>query len=158
MNRNLLLIAIAAIVVVGVGAGVLLLGDGQSPGSLSGALAPTNLTLNITTCAAPELPPRSGGGINFTLSGYLRDANGGPVPGRTILFAKSGVTVEHAAFMEGPGQSGSAVTAADGSFSLQKQESPTTDYSAGAYQDFHASFAGDAQYAGSYSNAARKLC
>lgn len=159
MNRNLLLIAVAAIAVVGVAVGILLLGSGPSQGSLSGAIGPipTTLTLNISACTEPDGRSEPGA-LNFTLSGSLLDDNGGPVPGRTILFARSGATTGQASFMEGPGQSGSAVTAADGSFRLDKQELPTRDYSAGAYQEFHASFAGDAEYLSSSSNTVRKLC
>lgn len=157
MNRNTLLIVIAAVAVVVVVAGILLLGNEQPRGSLSGALGTTTLTLNITACTEPDGPPSTGGALNFTLSGYLRDANGGPVPGRTVLFARIR-TAEGSNIAEPAGESGSAVTAADGSFSLLKQEPPTVGYGASAHDEFRAAFAGDAQYTGSDSNVVSKLC
>ena len=69
MNRNLLLIAIAAVAAVGITAGVLFVGNGPLPGPLSGALGPaaTTLTLTASTCSAPD----GAGNVSFTLSGQL---------------------------------------------------------------------------------------
>ena len=55
MKRNTLLFAIAAVAVVGIAAGILLAGNGQS-GPLSGAIGPTatTLTLNVSTCSVPD--------------------------------------------------------------------------------------------------------
>ena len=81
MNRNLLLIAIAAVAVVGIAAGILLVGNGQS-GPLSGALGPTptTLTLTVSTCSVPD----PSGNVGFALFGELRDTAGNALADRTV--------------------------------------------------------------------------
>jgi hypothetical protein len=157
---------VTTLVAIAVVAGIFVLGgfaflDGMQPqGPLQGSLGPTptNLTLNISPCTEPEGWLFTPGALNFTLSGYLRDANGNPVPGRTVTFTARGVLAGGMHYVGEPGVEGSAVTAADGSFSLQKQELPTAGYGTGAYEEFVASFAGDTQYVSSSSNYVKKLC
>lgn len=152
MNRNLLLIAIAAVAVVGIAAGILLAGNGQS-GPLSGALGPTatTLTLNVSTCSVPD----ARGNVSFTLSGELRDAAGTPLAGRTVALRWAScdngpcATVPEMPF---------ATTNQNGGFSFARNEPATRNYDADTYVQYGAAFSGDAQYAGSSSAMVRKLC
>jgi len=153
MNRNTLIIAIAAIAVVGIAIGLGLAGSGQT-GSLAGSIGgtPTTLTLNVSTCSAPT-PERD---VAFTLSGELRDSGGNPVVGRTIWL--SWASCANGACAATPSTE-SAVTGEDGGFSFAKSEPPTRDYDANTtFVQYQTSFRGDAQYAASVSNAVKKLC
>lgn len=151
MNRNLLLIAIAAVAAVGIAAGVLLLGNGPT-GPLAGALspAPTTLTLTASTCSAPD----GAGNVSFTLSGQLTAA-GAPVAGRTIALRTA--SYDNGAYAVAPVMD-FATTRPDGGFSFAKLEPATAGYDADTYFYYGAAFAGDTQYAGSSSPTVQKLC
>ncbi|MEN6517929.1 MAG: hypothetical protein ABFC38_07015 [Methanospirillum sp.] len=153
MNRNTLLIAIAAIVMVGIAIGVMLSGAGQT-GSLSGSIGatPTTFTLNVSTCSVPT----PAGNVNFTLSGELRDSGGNPVAGQAIWLSLS--SCSNGACAATPSTE-SAVTGQDGGFSFVKSEPPTRNYNAETtFVQYSASFRGDEQYAASFSNSVKKLC
>ncbi len=151
MNRNLLLIAIAAVAVVGIAAGVLLAGNGsQSP--LSGAIGPTptTLTLNVSTCSVPV----PSGDVSFTLAGELRDSGGNPVAGRTV--ALRWASCDNGACAS-PAPMQFATTDQNGGFSFARHEPATPNYDADTYVQYGAAFSGDETYAGS-SSIVRKLC
>ena len=153
MNRNLLLIAIAAVAAVGITAGVLFVGNGPLPGPLSGALGPaaTTLTLTASTCSAPD----GAGNVSFTLSGQLT-AGGAPVADRTIALRTA--HCDAGACSIAPVMD-FATTGADGGFSFVKTEPPTPEYDrVNHYYYYRAAFAGDAEYAGCASGEARKPC
>jgi len=151
MNRNLLLIAIAAVAVAGIVAGVLLAGNAQ--GSLSGAIGTTatTITLNITTCSVAD----PAGNVSFTLAGALRDTSGKPLAGQTVGLrtakADNG-TVAVAPVTE------FATTNQDGGFSFAKSEPATVNYDRDTYYYYGAAYAGNATYAGCSSETVRKLC
>ena len=149
MNRNLL-IAIAVVAVVGVVAGVLLLGNGPT-GPLAGALAPapTTLTLTASTCSVPD----GAGNVSFTLSGQLT-AGGAPVADRTVALRTA--RCDNGACSVAPVME-FATTGPDGGFSFAKLEPKTAGYDADTYY-YGAAFSGDTQYAGSSSGTVRKLC
>ena len=153
MNRNLLLIAIAAVAVVGIAAGILLVGNGQS-GLLSGAIGPTptTLTLNASTCSVPD--PTSGN-VDFTLSGELRDSAGNPLAGRTV--ALRWAVCDNGPCATGP-EMPFATTDQNGGFGFARNEPATLNYDKDTYVQYGAAFSGDAQYAGSSSGFVRKLC
>ncbi len=153
MNRNLLLIAIAAVAVVGIATGILLVGNGQSQGPLSGALGPmpTTLTLNASTCGVPD----PSGNVNFTLSGELRDSGGNPLAGRTV--ALRWASCDNGACAS-PAPMQFATTDQNGGFSFTRHEPATRNYDADTYVQYGAAFAGDGQYAGCSSGMVRKLC
>ncbi|MEN6343420.1 MAG: hypothetical protein ABFC89_12790 [Methanospirillum sp.] len=138
MNRNTLLIAIAAIAVVGIAVGLLLAGAGQN-GQLSGTLAPkpTTLTLGYT------VPMEDGsGGYLLDIRGKLADATGGPVANRSvkIRWKLPAETVFNDA--------GTATTGADGSYSVQFQQ---LYFYYGKHPVYHAEFAGDSLFLASRS-------
>ena len=151
MNRNLLLVPIAAVAVVGIAAGILL-GNGQV-GPLSGALGPTptTLTLNASTCSVPD----GSDNVSFTLSGELRDSGGNPLGGRTGA-------LRWASCDNGPCDTAPempfATTGPDGGFSFARHEPAAWDCDADTCVQFGAAFSGDAQYAGCSSPMVRKLC
>jgi hypothetical protein len=149
MNRNLL-IAIAAVAVVGIAAGILLAGQ---TGQLSGAIGPTptTLTLNASTCSVPS----PSGNVSFTLSGELRDSAGNPLAGRTV--ALRWAVCDNGPCATGP-QMPLATTDQNGGFSFARNEPPTRNYDADTYVQYGAAFSGDAQYAGCSSDLVRKLC
>ncbi len=152
MNRNLLLIAIAAVAAVGITAGVLFVGNGPLPGPLSGALGPTATTLTLTasTCSAPD----GAGNVSFTLSGQLT-AGGAPVADRTIALRTA--RCDNGACSVAPVME-FATTGPDGGFSFAKLEPATAGYDADTYYYYGAAFAGDTQYSGCSSPIVRKLC
>ncbi len=152
MNRNLLLIAIAAVAVVGIAAGILLAGNGQSHGPLSGALGPTptTLTLNVSTCGVPD----PSGNVDFTLSGELHDINGTPLAGRTVALRWASCD-NGACASSAPMQF--ATTDQNGGFSFARHEPATPNYDADTYVQYGVAFSGDEKYAGS-SSIVMKLC
>ena len=130
MNRNLLLIAIAAIAVVGIAVGLFLSGAGQT-GPLPGMIAPipTTLTLSYT------VPMEDGsGGYLLDVRGRLVDATGGPVANRSvkIRWKLPAETEVHDAR--------TATTGADGSYSVQFQQ---YYWYYGKHPIYWAEFAGD---------------
>jgi hypothetical protein len=138
MKRNNLLIAIAAIVVVGIAVGLLLAGAGQN-GQLSGTLAPRPTTLTL----AYTVPMEDGsGGYLLDCHGRLADSTGASIANRPvkIRWKLPAETVFNDA--------GTATTGADGSYSVQFQQ-----YSAyyGKHPVYHAEFAGDSAYLASRS-------
>jgi len=153
MNRNTLILAIAATAVVGIAIGLGLAGAGQT-GSLAGSIGgtPTTLTLNVSTCSSPT----PGGDVTFTLSGELRDSGDNPVVGRTIWL--SWASCSDGACAATPSTE-SAITGEDGGFSFVMSGPPTRNYDANTtFVQYQASFRGDAQYAESVSNPVKKLC
>jgi hypothetical protein len=108
MKRTTLLIAIAAIAVVGIAVGLLLSGAGQT-GSLQGRLEPlpTTLTLGYTI-----LMENGVGGYYLSLHGKLVDATGAPVASRAVQlkYTVPGEPIIHDA--------GTATTGADGSYDV----------------------------------------
>ena len=153
MNRNILLTAIAAVVVVGVAAGILFAGGGQPQGQLSGALGPASTTLTLT---ATDCSDADAGNITFTLSGALLNATGAGVPDRTIALRTA--HCDAGACSIAPVMD-FATTGADGGFSFVKTEPPTPEYDrVNHYYYYRAAFAGDAEYAGCASGEARKPC
>lgn len=153
MNRNLLLIAIAAVAVVVIVGGALFSGAGQT-GSLSGSigLKATTLTLNASTCSAPD----GTGNVSFTLSGELRDsASGTPLAGRTIAL-RTGRSVNGSPSV-GPVME-FATTDLNGGYTFAKNEPATPNYDADTYKYYGTAFSGDEQYAGCSSGTVRKLC
>jgi hypothetical protein len=154
MNRNLLL-AIAAVVAVGVAAGILFVGNGPSPGPLSGALVPTatSLTLHASNCSVAD----ENGNVSFTLSGELRNATGAGVPGRTVALRTA--RCDPGGCSVAPAPMDFATTGPDGGFSFVKTEPPTPGYDGKeTYYYYRAAFGGDSEYASSASDEARKLC
>ena len=153
MNRNLLLIAIAAVVLVGIAAGILLVGNGQSSGALSGAIGPTSttMTLNVSTCSVPD----PSGNVSFTLSGKLHASGGVPLAGRTVA-------LRMASCDNGPCATAPvmefATTDQNGGFSFARNEPATRNYDADTYVYYGAAFSGDLEYAGTSSGMVRKLC
>jgi hypothetical protein len=151
MNRNLLLIAIAAVAVVGIAAGVLLLGNGQT-GPLSGALGPitTNLTLTVSDCADAD----ASGNRGFAIFGVLRDSAGNGLADKTIALRTAkcdngtcGVLgVEF------------GTTDPMGGFSFVKSEPATPNLDADTYIYYGAAFSGDEKYAGCASGTVKKRC
>ncbi len=152
MNRNLLLIAIAAVAVVVVAAGVLFLGNGPQ-GSLSGSIGQksTTLTLNASTCSVPD----GRGNVSFTLSGELRDSDGAPVAGKTIALRTASVADGRSAV--GPTME-FATTDLNGGYTFAKNEPATPGYDADTYRYYGTAFSGDAEYASCSSATVRKLC
>jgi len=138
MNRNTLLIAIAAIAVVGIAVGLFIAGAGQN-GQLSGTLAPkpTTLTLGCTVGMEDGM-----GGYELFLNGRLTDSAGAPVANRpvSLRFTVPGQT--------GVNDAGTATTGADGSYSLRFQQ-----YSSyyGKHPVYTAGFGGDSLYLASNS-------
>lgn len=140
MNRHLL-IAIAAVVIVGVAAGVLLVVNGQSPGALPGAIGPTatTLTLTVSDCADAD----ASGNRGFAIYGVL-SAGGAGLADRTIALRTAkcdngtcGVLgVEF------------GTTDPMGGFSFVKNEPATPDHDADTYVYYGAAFSGDEVYAG----------
>jgi hypothetical protein len=155
MNRNHLLIAIAAVAVVGIAAGVLILGSQQPQAPLSGSMgsASTILTLDPTTCSVPD----SNGSVTITVSGELHTTFGNPVAGRTVEVhrLKCGST---GCNWTGPDGEGSVVTGPEGRFSLVKSEAPTLYNDGSSHIVDYATFAGDAMYAGSQSSFQTRFC
>ena len=154
MRRNTLLIAIAAVAVVGIAVGLFLSGAGQT-GPLTGRIAPipTTLTLSYT------VPMEDGsGGYLLDCHGRLADSTGAPVSNRAvnIKFTVPGQPPTPPLRTLGPGETptpyvgdaGTATTGADGSYSVQFQQ-----YSAyyGKHPVYHAEFAGDSAYLASRS-------
>jgi len=151
MSRNTLLIAIAAIVVVGIAVGVLISGVGQN-GKLSGSIGPTPTSINLSVSGCS--PPDYAGLVSFAVTGYLLDAGGGPVANRTVNLVSIGCTDGGACF------SGveSLVTRSDGSFSVKKRGAPSVNATPGTGDHYRASFAGDAQYGASSSGDVYRTC
>ncbi|HOT94533.1 MAG TPA: hypothetical protein PK089_05025 [Methanoregulaceae archaeon] len=138
MKRNTLLIAIAAITVVGIAAGLLLSGAGPS-GALQGMIAPipTTLTLGYTV-----LMENGVGGYMLDLHGRLVDSTGGPVANRPVKlrWRLPDETTLH--------DCGTATTGADGSYSLQFEQ---YSWYYGRHPIYHAEFAGDSLFLASRS-------
>ncbi len=130
MKRTTLLIAIAAIAVVGIAVGLLLSGAGPT-GSLQGRIAPIPSTLTL----AYTVPMENGaGGYLLDLHGRLVDATGGPVANRpvTLRWRLPTETIIH--------DCGTATTAADGSYSLQFEQ---YSWYYSKHPVYYAEFAGD---------------
>jgi hypothetical protein len=156
MNRNTLLIAIAAIAVVGIAVGLFLSGA-LTAGPLSGTIGaiPTTLTLGWT-----DLGEQGLGGYEFRLYGRLADSTGAPVAGRTVrlTFTVPGETPAPTTgwWTVSPSPTvtpivhdvGTATTGADGSYSVYH-----TQYASyyGKHPVYSASFAGDGTYLASRS-------
>jgi len=143
MNRNTLLIAIAAVVVVGIAVGLLLVGAGQT-GSLQGASVPipTSLDLIVSNCS----PPDARGYSSFTITGHLM-VSGGVVANRTVnlvgVFPERGISAVE-----------QFVTGRDGSFRVTRDVLP----SANATDNYQAFFYGDAEYGPSTSEKVYRPC
>jgi hypothetical protein len=150
MNRNLI-IAIAAVVIVGVAAGVLLLGNGQAP-PLPGAIGPisTNLTLTVSGCADAD----ASGNRGFAIFGVLRDSAGNGLADRTIALRTAKCDNGTCGVL------GVEFGATDplGGFSFVKNEPATPDYDADTYVYYGAAFSGDEKYAGCASALVNKTC
>lgn len=146
MNRTTLLVAIAAIAVVGIALGLFLAGQN---GQLTGALGsiPTSINLSVSGCS----PPDSRGYVSYTIAGYLVDSSGRPVADRTISLI--GVFYPET----GPGLSAveQFVTGADGSFRVRRDVRPSVNSTGDNYQ---ASFGGDTQYGASTSEKVYTPC
>ena len=148
MKRTTLLIAIAAIAVVGIALGLLLSGAGQT-GSLQGRLepVPTTLTLGYTVGREDGV-----GGYELFLYGKLADSTGAPVANRlvSLRYTVPGETVTQVGGMSAIPihDAGTATTGADGSSSLQ-----FIQYSAyfGKHPVYTAGFAGDSLYLASHA-------
>jgi hypothetical protein len=153
MDRNLLLIAIAAVVLIGIAAGILLVGNGQSPGGLAGALGPTatTLTLNVSTCAVSDIF----GNVGFTLAGELRDSAGNGLANKTIGLRWASYDNGH---LSETGPTEFTTTDQNGGFRFTRNEPPTPNYGADTYVQYGAAFAGDQTYATSSSPIVRRLC
>jgi hypothetical protein len=138
MKRNTLLIAIAAIAVVGIAVGLFLSGAGQN-GQLSGTLAPKPTTLTLTYTVPME---DGSGGYMLDVRGRLADSTGASVANRPvrIRWKLPSETVIH--------DVGTATTGADGSYNVQFEQ-----YSAyyGLHPVYYAEFAGDSQFRASRS-------
>ncbi|HIH03053.1 MAG TPA: hypothetical protein HA263_04090 [Methanoregulaceae archaeon] len=137
MNRNTLLIAIAAIVVVGIAGGLVLAGAGQN-GQLSGTLVRQNTQV---TCGATIVEEAGIGGFLLNLHGKLSTAAGAGLAGKpvTISYKYPGMS----AFEPLP----VVTTAADGTYNYQYEELPYW----GTPVLYCARFAGDDLYSGSQS-------
>ena len=144
MNRNTLLIAIAAVVVVGIAVGLLLTGAGQT-GSLQGASGPvpTSLDLIVSNCS----PPDARGYSSFTITGHLM-VSGGVVANRTVNLY--GVFPERGTSAAEP-----LVTGRDGSFRVTRNVLPSANSTGDNYQ---AVFGGDAEYGPSTSEKVYSPC
>ncbi len=149
MNRTVLLVAIAAIAVVGIAVGLLLAGP---TGPLAGALGPvpTSIDLAVSNCTGPDYQ----GFVSFIVSGHLRDSGGNPVGGRTVTLASMGCTDEGACYSDVE----SLVTQSDGSFAVKKRGLPQENPTPGTGDRYRASFAGDAQYGASTSGDVYRPC
>jgi hypothetical protein len=138
MNRNTLLIAIAAIAVVGIAVGLLVSGAGQN-GQLSGTLAPkpTTLTLGVTVGMEDGM-----GGYGLSLHGRLADGTGAPVANRmvSVKYRVPGETVVNDA--------GTATTGADGSYNVEHQQ---LYFYYGKHPVYYTVFAGDSLFLASRS-------
>lgn len=148
MNRNQLLIAIAAVVVVGIAVGLLLSGAGQ-PGPLSGALgqAPTSINLSVTDCWTPN----GDGEFGWVVRGCLVTSSGEPVPNRAVTLytevcRNGGCTL---------GPSETVLTNAAGWFYVWKPQTPDMYEKTEEYQAW---FGGDYQYGPSESNYEKRPC
>ncbi len=130
MQRKTLLIAIAAIAVVGIAVGLLASGAGQSS-SLSGRIAPipTSLTLGYTV-----LGEGGTGSYLLSLHGRLVDATNGPVANRAVKIRYK-VPAETVFY-----DLRTVTTGADGSYAAQYEQ--WADYSGRPFV-YYAEFAGD---------------
>lgn len=136
MKRNTLLIAIAAIAVIGI-AGGLLLAAGLQNGPLSGTLGPTTtkLTLWVTT-----IEERGTGSHLLRLDGRLSTLEGAGVAGRSVDLKQQISTTTLAI--------GTATTGADGTFTMTCEEPAN---SSGTPFVYFAQFWGDSLYRSSQS-------
>lgn len=136
MNRNTLLIAIAAIAAVGIVAGLFLAGAGQNP--LSGTLVKQNTQI---TCGASIVEEAGIGGYLLNLHGKLGTAAGTGLAGKTVTLYYKYPTMS--AYEPLP----TVTTGADGTYSYLYEELPYY----GNPVLYYARFAGDDLYNGSQS-------
>lgn len=138
MNRNTLLIAIAAIAAVGIVVGLFLTGAGQNP--LTGTLVTQNTQL---TYGATIVEEAGIGGYLLNLHGKLSTAAGAGLGGKTVTLYYKYPTMS--AYQSLP----AVTTGADGTYSYMYEELPYY----GTPVLYYARFAGDDLYIGSQSPA-----
>ena len=137
MNRNTLLIAIAAIAAVGIVVGLFLAGGGQN-GQLSGTLLKQNTQI---TCGATIVDETGLGGYLLNLHGKLSNAAGAGLAGKTVtLYFKYPSSSRYESLP-------AVTTGADGTYGYQYEELPYW----GTPVLYYARFAGDDLYNGSQS-------
>jgi hypothetical protein len=143
MNRTTLIVAIAALAVVGIAAGLLLAGQA---GPLAGRLAqePTSINLSISDCSAPD----ARGFSSFTIAGFLVDSNDLPVADRTVnlvgMFPSSGLSAVEP-----------LVTGRDGRFKVGRTVNASEPSTGDNWQAF---FGGDDLYGPSNSEKVYRPC
>jgi len=136
LKRNTLLIAVAAIALIGI-AGGLLLAAGLQNGPLSGTLGPATTTL---TLGATTIEERSTGSHLVRLDGKLSTLEGAGVAGRSVDLKWQFSTTTFAI--------GTVTTEADGTFTMTCEELAN---SSGTPFVYFAQFWGDSQYKSSQS-------